>query len=260
MVRKQKTFHYIYKTTCLITNKYYIGMHSTNNLEDGYLGSGRRLKYSIMKYGKENHSKEILEFHENREELKKREHEIINKELIINDKFCINLCIGGNGGRVAGFKQSNETKEKIKLALIGSKLTDERKRKISISGKGKHFRKFSEEHKQKLSKSKRGIPSKLRGIPRSNETKTKISISNKGKNTSSRNPLSNETKIKISQGVKGKNSLKVVQLDKNDKLIKIWDSILEAKETLKINHINKVCKGQRKTAGGFKWKYLLCNT
>jgi hypothetical protein len=37
MPRKQKKYNYIYKTTNLINNKFYIGMHSTDNLDDGYL-------------------------------------------------------------------------------------------------------------------------------------------------------------------------------------------------------------------------------
>jgi len=39
----------------------------------------------------------------------------------------------------------------------------------------------SEETRRKISKSKTGVPSKLRGVPRSEETKQKISLSNKGK-------------------------------------------------------------------------------
>ena len=35
-------------------------MHSTNNLNDGYLGSGKRLRYSIQKYGVDSHIKEIF--------------------------------------------------------------------------------------------------------------------------------------------------------------------------------------------------------
>ena len=57
-----KKYHFIYKTTNLLSGKYYIGMHSTDDLNDGYLGSGTLLRRSLNKYGKENHSIEILEF------------------------------------------------------------------------------------------------------------------------------------------------------------------------------------------------------
>lgn len=90
-------YHYIYKTTCVITNNFYVGMHSTHNLKDGYIGSGKRLKYSIDKYGKEKHSCQILEFCNNREDLKKREKILVNEELILN-KLCMNLKTGGEGG------------------------------------------------------------------------------------------------------------------------------------------------------------------
>jgi hypothetical protein len=97
MPRKQKTIHYLYKTTCLVTDRYYIGMHSTINLEDGYMGSGKRLRYSIRKYGKKNHIKEILKFFGSRELLIEAEKSIVNSDLI-RDKMCMNLKEGGSGG------------------------------------------------------------------------------------------------------------------------------------------------------------------
>ena len=97
MPRKQKKFHFIYKTTNRLNEKFYVGMHSTNNLEDGYLGGGKRLWYSIQKYGLENHECEILEFLPSREDLKRREAEIINEELLANP-LCMNLKFGGEGG------------------------------------------------------------------------------------------------------------------------------------------------------------------
>jgi len=97
MARKKANIHYIYKTTCNVTGRWYIGMHSTTKLDDGYMGSGKILRYSIRKYGVENHTKEILEFLPTREKLVLREIEIITKELI-SDGLCMNLKEGGQGG------------------------------------------------------------------------------------------------------------------------------------------------------------------
>lgn len=97
MPRKEKQYHFIYKTTNLLNGKFYIGMHSTDDLNDGYIGSGRRLWRSINKYGKENHKFEILEFLNDRKSLANREAEIINEELIANP-LCMNLKLGGEGG------------------------------------------------------------------------------------------------------------------------------------------------------------------
>ena len=72
-------------------------MHSTSNLNDGYMGSGTRLRYSIRKYGVENFKFEIIEWCENRDVLSKREKEIITEQHI-NDENCYNLKFGGLGG------------------------------------------------------------------------------------------------------------------------------------------------------------------
>ena len=60
-------------------------------------------------------------------------------------------------------------------------------------------------------------------------------------------------------GKKGKNnplSKKVKQINiKTSEVVKIWDSVTDAKEFLKIYHIGDVCNNKRPTAGGFKWEY-----
>lgn len=100
MPRKQADIFYIYKTTCLVTGRYYIGMHATANINDGYMGSGKRLRYSIRKHGKENHVKEILEYLPSKEKLIEREIELITSEMLC-DTQCMNLMSGGTGGFIS---------------------------------------------------------------------------------------------------------------------------------------------------------------
>lgn len=97
MARKQKTIHYLYKTTCLVTGRYYVGMHSTSKLDDGYMGSGKRLRYSLRKYGIDNHVKEIIKFFESRELLIEAEIKAITPDMI-TDNNCMNIMSGGTGG------------------------------------------------------------------------------------------------------------------------------------------------------------------
>ena len=56
-----------------------------------------------------------------------------------------------------------------------------------------------------------------------------------------------------------KNSIKdrkkaVIQFDLNGKFIKEWESIVSASKKLSIFHISYAISGERKTAGGFRWK------
>jgi len=96
-INKNKKYHFIYKTTNLLNGKYYVGMHSTCNLKDGYLGSGKKLRHSIRKYGKENFRLEILEFFDSRELLIEKETSLVNEDLL-KDAMCMNLRVGGKGG------------------------------------------------------------------------------------------------------------------------------------------------------------------
>jgi len=125
MARKQKTIHYIYKITCLVTGRYYIGMHSTCNLDDGYMGSGKRLRYSLRKHGVDNHKKEIIQFFETRELLVEAEKEAITPDMI-TDNNCMNLREGGIGGfsseehRQKFFENSTTDASHLKLRWLYS--------------------------------------------------------------------------------------------------------------------------------------------
>lgn len=109
---KNKKHHIIYKTTCLITGKWYIGMHSTDNLDDGYQGSGTHLWFSIRKHGKECHETEILEHCVDRSSLILREKELVNEETLKHE-LCMNLMTGGSAGPEFKKPTTEETSKKI---------------------------------------------------------------------------------------------------------------------------------------------------
>lgn len=88
-------FNYVYRISRPeIDDRFYIGVHSTNNIDDGYLGSGNLIVSSVQKYGKSKHQKEILKVCSTRNEALDFEKDIVTKKLI-NDSNCMNLSVGG---------------------------------------------------------------------------------------------------------------------------------------------------------------------
>lgn len=193
----EKKFNYIYVTTNLISKKQYIGEHSTNNLDDGYLGSGNYLKNSISKHGKKQFKKEILEFFDTKEKA-------FNKEAFWIEKYNTLIPNGYNFDSNGGYTcitLSDETKEKISIstkkalkkrkyifteehksklraAALGRKLSPEHIAKARIAMLGKKHTKETKK-KMKLSQQKRRL------TPVSEETKKKMSFSQKGE----KNPM-----------------------------------------------------------------------
>jgi hypothetical protein len=84
-----------------------------------------------------------------------------------------NLTNGGDGS--SGLKTSEETKRKLSASLKGRKFSDEHKRKLSIAGKS---RVCSGETRLKISATRR---SQNKHYKHSKEAKLKISVANKGK-------------------------------------------------------------------------------
>ena len=177
-----KKFHIVYRTTCTVTGKFYIGRHSTNDLNDKYRGSGKLIALSLKKYGVENHTRDILEICESRKAAVIREEEIITAEMLANP-MCLNLKPGGEGG--GGAKWSEESKQRLSETLKGKPKTPEHKARIGRANLGKNTGRIaSDETREKLSNAARGrefsaehcenISLAKRGKPQSEEHRRKI--------------------------------------------------------------------------------------
>lgn len=150
-------YHIIYKTTNLLNGRFYIGMHSTDNIDDGYLGSGKRIIAELKKYGKENFVRVIIGQTTSREALKTKEAELVTEELR-KDPLCLNLKNGGEGGWDHLDNEKMKSVRSANLAKAREKLTTEIRSKAAkswIRDPDHDYatftgRKHSEETKQKM--------------------------------------------------------------------------------------------------------------
>jgi len=105
--------HYLYKIENKLNGKIYIGVHSTENINDGYMGSSTLVSRAIEKYGRNNFSKTILEYCDSRESLMDLEKKIVNKEFVCR-KDTYNLSIGGSGLTSTWIKSNETIAQKLK--------------------------------------------------------------------------------------------------------------------------------------------------
>ena len=84
----------VYQITNKINNMIYIGCHATNNANDSYFGSGTNIKIAIKKYGLQNFEKLVLYEFDNKEDMLKKEKELVNKHFI-SRKDTYNIILGG---------------------------------------------------------------------------------------------------------------------------------------------------------------------
>lgn len=185
----------IYKTTCLINNKIYIGQHKIrypSTLDPWYLGSGKAFQAALKKYGVENFKREILAICSSQKQAN-----IFERKAILELKPEYNIAEGGygSGWMEEAKKEHPEAYEKRRQALrlrmsgrnhpmFGKKHTPETRQKISKANKGRNVwnkgklgLKMSEETKQKISKALKGKPKP----PFSEEHRRKIGLSSIGR-------------------------------------------------------------------------------
>lgn len=85
----------VYKIVNIINNKFYIGVHKTDYINDSYMGSGTIIKKAICKYGLLNFIKEVLFIFESMDEAYKKEYDLL--ENIWQNNNCYNVMPGGIG-------------------------------------------------------------------------------------------------------------------------------------------------------------------
>lgn len=103
-------YHTVYRVINKVNNKIYVGVHSTNNLNDNYFGSGKLILMAIKKYGIENFKKEYIFIFDNKEKAYDAEADIVNEQFVSRaDTY--NMRRGGIGG--GGDFVSHETRQQI---------------------------------------------------------------------------------------------------------------------------------------------------
>ena len=209
---------YINNPESSLYGKVYYGQHSTNNLNDGYIGSGKIVKNYIKKYP-DGYYRKILQFYSSAEELDKAENELIKPHL--GKEYCLNLCDGGgvftiNGhGRNKGKHFSEETKKKLSNTIKNKCASGE----IIVWNKDKKgLQHHSEETKQKMSLLHKGENNGMYNKKHTEESKQKMSEAQKNRehgpisevhkqaliNSHLGKHLSEETKRKQSASLKGR--------------------------------------------------------
>ena len=216
----------VYQHKNKINGKIYIGITSQKP-EDRWGSQGCNYKSSphfysaIQKYGWDNFEHNILFTGLTKEQSCLKEQELIKEYNSMNREFGYNSTSGGDI-----FVMNEETKQKISQAMIGNQnnlghpCSEEKKKKISDAQRGK---KFTEEHKQKLSEAAQN-----RHVP-----------------------CSEEKKQKLSQNYPNKRKVYCEELDK------IFDSVQQCSKELGIpaSNISKLCGGRGKTLKGYHLRY-----
>lgn len=222
----------IYITTNLINGKKYLGKDSKNR--EHYLGSGKYLKMSIKKYGRENFKKEVIEHCKNLEELNRREVYWLKKLKCKTDMRYYNVI------------------DTYTPCRQGKPLTEEHRQKISESRKGY---KYSNEHCEKMSKILKEAKARL-DCSHSDETKGKIAsaLQGKPKSISHRQSMSRARRGAVQEHLRKP----VERLCKDTrKILKQYSMIQEVKEDGFNPHaVQNVLSGKAKTSGGFCWRYV----
>lgn len=252
----------VYKHTNKINGKVYIGI-TCQPVERRWRTDGSGYKKcvlfyrAIQKYGWDAFAHEILCMGLCKEEAEEMEKTLILEYKANEQGYGYNIA---NGGSVKSV--SEQTKEKISQSVkksyvkenhpnYGKRYSAEFKKKLSDAHKGKqcgvNHPNFGKAMPQ-AQKDKISATMKERKIQPSAEARAKGAKARVGAKNS------DEWRAKIKQA----RSIPVARVSKDGIEIKIYASITDAAVDVNISgsNITSVCKGKRKYAGGYSWKYV----
>lgn len=222
---------YIGSSENLKSRKYMHFWDFKNNKHDNMY-----LQRAVNKYGIDNFKFENIKYIEKNEDKKELKEELLKweqyylNEYVLDNEIDINRCYNllPVAGSSLGYKHSSESKTKMSTnrlgktyeEIYGSKKSEEIRSKKSISSLKENNPFYNKKHTEK--------------------TKQKM-----------RKPKSEESKCNMRKN----NTLKrkIINLSTEE----IFDSITSASDKygIHISSISKVCRGDRKSAGGYEWRY-----
>ena len=241
----------VYCHTNKINGKKYIG--KTKDISCRWSGDGRGYLYSgltgkntvfsqaIQKYGWDNFSHEILADGLNSDEASELERQLIaeyrTNVRLYGTQYGYNMTDGGDGA--PGRFVSQESKKKMSESHLGLHQTEESKRKISNTLKGRDT--LSPEIRATLGK--------------------KISASLKGRKLSSDHieNIRAASKLRpISQKARENSRLSCIKKVRCIETGEVFDSMKDACDKYNINppNLTSACTGRRKTTAGLHWEYI----
>lgn len=213
----QTKYFYLYKIVNKQTGAEYTGVHETTNLDDGYMGSGIVISRAIRKYGRELFDKTIIEFFDSRDDMYKRESEIVTEEYI-KQPHVMNVAAGGYGGSMfqnqkpfAG-PHSETTKRRISQAGKGRMPSDVTREKLRANNFARKDPVAQREHAIRAGKARWDSSERPERIE---ETKKKISETLKRWNEL--NSRSEHTKQKIIESQRQRR-----ERERQSSIRKIW--------------------------------------
>jgi hypothetical protein len=125
MVKPSHKYIYVYQTINKINGKSYVGLHSTNNLNDGYIGCGifsqahakstSVFHNAVRKYGYASFNRHILSFYDTYQEAIDEERFIVDEKWV-KRKDTYNMALGG-----AGYMFANLSADEVSDKYRGAK-------------------------------------------------------------------------------------------------------------------------------------------